>query len=576
MANFYNDIPGLQYHLRHPLMERIASLKERDYEDQKEFDYAPFDFEDAMDSYDQVLQIVGEICGDVIAPHAQEVDHTGPTLSNGRVSYDPLTAKNLDAVRKAGLMGMSLPRRFGGLNFPITPYIMAAEIVSRADAGFENLWGLQDCAETLYQFGSEDQKMRFLPRVCAGETMSMDLTEPDAGSDLQAVMLKATYNEAENQWYLNGVKRFITNGDSDIHLVLARSEEGSKDARGLSMFIYDKNSGGVTVRRIENKMGIKGVPTCELVFKNAKAELCGDRKMGLIKYVMSLMNGARLGIMAQSVGLSEAAYQEAVIYAEDRKQFGKSINTFAPVYEMLALMRAKTDAIRAMLYETSRYVDMYKALDELSKERKLTPEERIEMKYYSRLADAFTPMGKGLSSEIANQNVYDCVQIHGGSGFMKDYTCERLYRDVRITNIYEGTTQLQVVAAIRHVTTGTYVARMREYQQLEVSQEWAVIKEELNKWIDRIEKATSFIVEQKNPDLQEMHSRRLVEMTGNVLFAHLLLNSAQEQPEMFGTSLQVYFRYAAGELARLEQQIYAIKPEDLDYYKVVKSSIVAE
>ena len=348
MANFYTDNPDLKLHLSHPLMEKIVALKERNYSDAEKFDYAPVDFADAMDNYDKVLEVVGELCGGIIASNAEEVDHQGPRVENGRVIYADGTQRNLEACRQAGLMGMSMPRRFGGLNFPITPYIMAADIVSRADTGFENLWGLQDCAETLYEFGDEDQKARYIPRVCEGETMSMDLTEPDAGSDLQSVMLKATQDE-DGTWRLNGVKRFITNGDSDIHLVLARSEAGSKDARGLSMFIYDKRQGGVDVRRIENKMGIKGSPTCELVYKNAKAELCGSRKMGLIKYVMALMNGARLGIAAQSVGVSEIAYREALGYAKERMQFGKAIIEFPAVYEMLALMKAKLDAARCLL-----------------------------------------------------------------------------------------------------------------------------------------------------------------------------------------------------------------------------------
>lgn len=314
MANFYTDNPDLRHHLNHPLMEKIVELKERNYSDAAKYDYAPMDFADAMDSYDKVLEIVGDICGGTIADNAEGVDHDAPKVENGRVIYAPGTQENLDLCRKAGLMGMAMPRRLGGLNFPITPYIMAADIVSRADTGFENLWGLQDCAETIYEFADEDQKQRYIPRVCQGETMSMHLTEPDAGSDLQSVMLKAT-QKPDGSWVLNGVKRFITNGDSDIHLVLARSEEGTRDGRGLSMFIYDKRNGGVDVRRIENKMGIKGSPTCELTYKNAPAELVGSRRMGLIKYVMALMNGARLGIAAQSVGVSERAYREALAYA---------------------------------------------------------------------------------------------------------------------------------------------------------------------------------------------------------------------------------------------------------------------
>lgn len=569
MANFFLDTPQLAYHLTHPMMERIVQLRERDYTDKDSYDYAPHNLEDALDSYHKVLEIVGEICGDIIAPNAQDVDQTGPRLENGRAIYDSLTQANLDAVRQAGLMGMAIPRRYGGLNFPITPYIMAADIVSRSDAGFENLWGLQDCATTLYEFGTEDQRERFLPRVCAGETMSMDLTEPDAGSDLQAVMLKATYDEAEDAWYLNGVKRFITNGDSHIHLVLARSEEGTTDARGLSMFIFDsKNNPGVTVRRIEHKMGIKGVPACELVFNNAKAELCGTRRMGLIKYVMALMNGARLGIMSQAVGISEAAYQEAAAYAKERKQFGVTINQFAPVYEMLALMRAKTDAARAHLYETSRFVDMSKALEDLSRERKLTPEERQELKHYSRLADAFTPIGKGMSTEYANQNVYDCVQIHGGSGYMKDYTCERLYRDVRITNIYEGTTQLQVVAAIRYITTGVYIEQMREYQQVEVNASLAETKASLAKMIDRAEALTQFILEQKDQTLLDFHARRLVEMTSLPLFAHLLMLSANDRPDLFSESLAVFMRYALAEQEKIDWAVRNTSLEEIAHFQI--------
>ncbi|MDE7396932.1 MAG: acyl-CoA dehydrogenase family protein, partial [Muribaculum sp.] len=477
MANFYTDNPALKHHLTHPLMRRIVELKERNYTEADKFDYAPIDFDDAMDSYDKVLEIVGDICGTTIADNAESVDHQGPHVENGRVVYADATKENLDVCRKAGLMGMSMPRRFGGLNFPITPYIMAADMVSRADTGFENLWGLQDCAETLYEFANEDQKQRYITRVCEGETMSMDLTEPDAGSDLQSVMLKAT-EQPDGTWRLNGVKRFITNGDSDIHLVLARSEDGTRDGRGLSMFVYDKRDGGVDVRRIENKMGIKGSPTCELVYKNAKAELVGSRKLGLIKYVMALMNGARLGIAAQSVGVSEIAYREALAYARDRKQFGKAIIEFPAVFEILSVMKAKLDASRTLLYETSRFVDMYKVLEDIEKERKLEKEEKDELKYYKKLADAFTPLSKGMTSEYCNQNAYDCIQIHGGSGFMKDYACERVYRDARITSIYEGTTQLQVVAAIRHVTTGTYLARIKEYEAMEIAEAFLPIKEE--------------------------------------------------------------------------------------------------
>lgn len=566
MANFYLDNPSMKHHLHHPLMKRIVELKERNYRDKDTCDYAPIDFEDAMDSYEKVLEIVGEICGDIIAPNAESVDHEGPSVKDGRVTYAAGTRQNLDAVVKAGLMGVAMPRRYNGLNFPIVPYIMAADLVSRADAGFENLWGLQDCAETLYEFGNEEQRQKYIPRICAGETMSMDLTEPDAGSDLQSVMLKATYSEKDGCWYLNGVKRFITNGDSDIHLVLARSEDGTKDGRGLSMFIYDKKNGGVDVRRIENKMGIKGSPTCELVYKNAKAELCGDRKLGLIKYVMALMNGARLGIMAQAVGISEAAYREGLAYAKDRKQFGKAIIEFPAVYEMIALMRAKADASRSMLYETARFVDMYKAFEDVAKERKLTPEERTEYKYYSKLADAFTPMGKGMTTEYANQNAYDSIQIHGGSGFMKDYACERIYRDARITNIYEGTTQLQVVAAIRHVTTGTYLSRIREYDAINYKPELGDLKKKLMAMTETYEKLVAMVLETKDNEYLDFQARRLVEAGAHCVMGYLLLQDAN-QDETYRRSAEVYINYGQAEINKINGYISSFDMEDLGYYK---------
>ena len=566
MANFYLDTPSLKHHLKHPLMKRIVELKERNFADKSAYDYAPFDFEDTIDSYDKVLEIVGEICGDIIAPNAEEVDHEGPTVADGRVIYAAGTQRNLDATIKAGLMGMSMPRRYGGLNFSVVPYVMAADMVSRADAGFGNLWGLQDCAETLYEFGNDDQRQRFIPRICSGETMSMDLTEPDAGSDLQSVMLKATYSEQDQCWYLNGVKRFITNGDADIHLVLARSEDGTKDGRGLSMFIYDKRNGGVDVRRIENKLGIKGSPTCELVYKNAKAELCGDRRLGLIKYVMALMNGARLGIMAQAVGLCEAALREADVYARERQQFGKAIIEFPAVYEMLALMRAKADASRAMLYETARFVDIYKALEDIARERSLTPEERTEMKTYSKWADAYTPLGKGMTTEYANQNAYDAIQVHGGSGFMKDYPCERIYRDARITNIYEGTTQLQVVAAIRHVTTGTYLAKLREYEGIEYKPELDALKKRLTTMTEAYEKAVAMVTEKKDNEYLDFHARRLVEMAGHTVMGYLLLQEANAC-DCFRRSAEIYVSYGEMESRKHQSFIATFNPETLNYYK---------
>lgn len=567
MANYYSEIPELKFHLNNPLMERICQLKERDYRDKDNYADAPIDYADAIDSYDKVLDVVGDITANIIAPNAEGVDAEGPHCHDGRVDYASGTVENLKAMVDAGMNGMTMPRKYNGLNFPIMPYTMCAEIVAIADAGFGNIWSLQDCIETLYEFGNEDQHARFIPRICAGETMSMDLTEPDAGSDLQSVMLKATYSEEEGCWLLNGVKRFITNGDADIHLVLARSEEGTKDGRGLSMFIYDKRQGGVNVRRIENKLGIHGSPTCELVYKNAKAELCGERRLGLIKYVMALMNGARLGIAAQSVGLSQAAYNEALAYAKDRKQFGKEIINFPAVYDMIATIKAKLDAGRALLYQTARYVDIYKALEDIARERKLTPEERNEMKKYSKLADSFTPLAKGMNSEFANQNAYDCIQVHGGSGFMLEYACQRIYRDARITSIYEGTTQLQTVAAIRYVTNGSYLATIRDFEAIACDEKYASIMDRLKAMAVKFEACTNRVKEADNTELHDLVARRLMEMAAYLVMGHLLLQDTNRAPELFEKSLRVFINYAECEVEKHNNFIMHFDASQIENYK---------
>ncbi len=566
MANFFTDNPDIQFQLSHPLMQRIVSLKENNFKEKNEFDFSPRDFEDAMDSYKQVLEIIGEICGDIVAPNAESVDHDGPVLKDGRVKYARGTQENIDAINKAGLMGITLPRKFGGLNFSIIPYIMAADIVSRADAGFVNIWGLQDCAETINEFGSPEQREHYLTRVCKGETMAMALTEPDAGSDLQAVMLKASYDENKKTWLLNGVKRFITNGDGDISLVLARSEDRTQDGRGLSMFIYDKQSGGVTVRRLENKLGIKGSPTCELVFKDAPAELCGSRKLGLIKYVMSLMNGARLGITAQSVGVSEAAYREALEYAQKRIQFGKPIIQFPAVYEMLAVMKAKLTASRSLLYETGRFVDMYKTLAHLGKDRELTKEEKEEQRKYQKLADVFTPLAKGLTSEFCNEIAYDSLQIHGGSGFMKDYPIERIFRDARITSIYEGTTQLQMVAAMKGITTGAYLAQIKEYEKASIKPETESYRYILSSMTDEYEELEAKITEPNNPEFIDFHARRLIEMAGNIIMGYLLLADTQREHSYWKT-LEVFLRFARSHNAANAVFLSHSNPNDLGKFK---------
>ena len=531
MANFYTDNEDLKFQFKHPLINKIVDLKEQGYRDFGKYDYAPANLEDAIDSYDKVMEIIGEICGDIIAVNAESVDHDGPVCKDGRVTYAAGTQKNQEALIKAGVYGIALPREFGGLNFSMVPYVMAAELVSRADAGFGNIWGLQDCAETIYEYASREIQEEFLPRINKGETCSMDLTEPDAGSDLQSVMLKATYNEEKGLWYLNGVKRFITNGDAQIKLVLARSEEGTKDGRGLSYFVYDKAWGGVNVRRIENKLGIKGSPTCELVFNNAPAKLVGDRKLGLIKYVMSLMNGARLGVGAQSVGISEAAYREAAKYAQERVQFGKKIAEFPAVAEMLGLMKAKLQASRAVLYETTRFVDIYKSYEAILKERKLTPEERAEYKKYSKYADMFTPVLKMMASEYCNQNAYDAIQIHGGSGYMKEYPVERLYRDARITTIYEGTSQLQTVAAIRYVTNGSYLGRIKEYEEMEIAPKFEPLKAKLIAMREQYEQACEYMNGKDNAFV-DFNARKLVEMAAHIIMSWLLILEASVNSSM--------------------------------------------
>ena len=548
-------------------MKRIVDLKERDYEDKDKFEDAPVDYEDAIENYKQILDITTELCETVVAPNAESVDEEGPHLENGRMIYASKTYENLDATRKAGLWGISMPRRYGGLNIPNITFSMLSEVISSADAGFQNVWSLQSCIDTLYEFGTEEQRAKYIPRVCQGETMSMDLTEPDAGSDLQSVMLKATYSEKDGCWLLNGVKRFITNGDSDIHLVLARSEEGTKDGRGLSMFIYDKRQGGVDVRHIEHKLGIHGSPTCELTYKNAKAELCGSTRLGLIKYVMALMNGARLGIAAQSVGVVQEAYNEALAYAKERAQFGEKIINFPAVYDMLSRMKAKLDAGRSLLYMTARYVDIYKALEDIQRDRKLTTEEKAELKKYQRMADAFTPMAKGMNSEYANQNAYDAISVHGGSGFIMEYKSQRLYRDARIFSIYEGTTQLQVVAAIRYIMNGTTLGYIKEMMESEVSDSLKPLKARIAKLVEKLEAAITYVKEAGNQDMQDFLARRLYDMTCEIIMSLLIMDDATAAPELFEKSANVYVRMTEGDCNGNYEYIMSFKAEDIESFK---------
>ena len=549
-------------------MKRIVELKERNYADAATHADAPVNYEDAIENYKRILDITGDITANIIAPNSEAVDQEGPHLIDNRMHYASKTLENIQATRQAGLWGVSMPRQYGGLNLPNVVFSMLSELIAAADAGFQNIWSLQSCIDTLYEFGNDDQRQRYIPRICAGETMSMDLTEPDAGSDLQRVMLKATFDEKENCWRLNGVKRFITNGDSDIHLVLARSEEGTRDGRGLSMFIYDKRNGGVDVRHIENKLGIHGSPTCELVYKNAKAELCGNTRMGLIKYVMALMNGARLGIAAQSVGLEQEAYNEGLAYAKERAQFGKKIITFPAVYDMLSRMKAKLDAGRSLLYQTARYVDIYKALEDIARDQKLTPEERQEMKKYTRLADAFTPLAKGINSEYANQTAYDAISIHGGSGFIMEYKCQCLYRDARIFSIYEGTTQLQVVAAIRYITNGTYLSIMKEMLEGELACDcMKALRDRVARLVELYEESIERVNAYDNQDVHDFLARRLYNMTADIIGSLLLIEDASKAPELFKKSANVFVRMAEEEVIGHASYIKSFDPADLANFK---------
>ncbi|GGK45147.1 MULTISPECIES: acyl-CoA dehydrogenase family protein [Flavobacteriaceae] len=568
MDNFFKDTPDFKFHLKDPILKKVVKLKEDNFEQSEKFDYAPLNHEDAIDSYEKVLEIVGDICANTISPNAEGVDLEGPHIENNEVIYAKGTTEDYKALYEAGLIGMSLPRRYGGLNFPLLPYVMAAEMVARADAGFANIWGLQDCAETIYEFGSEEQKDKFLPRFNKdGATAAMVLTEPDAGSDLQAVKLKAVFNKEKNTWILNGVKRFITNGDADISLVLARSEEGTNDARGLSMFIYDRNDHAVEVRHLEKKLGIKGSPTCELVFKDAPAELVGKERFGLIKYVMSLMNSARLGVGAQSVGIADAAYREALKYAEERAQFGKVIVNFPAVYEMLTNMKIRIDALRSLLYETTRFVDIFKAYEEVMKDRTLTKEERMEMKHYGKLSNVFTPLIKLTASEACNKIAYDSLQIHGGTGFMKDFPIERIYRDARITSIYEGTSQLQAVAAIKGVTTGVFFEQIKAYDT-EVLDKNCEIRTKLHKMAEEYQSISQSIIEQKNNELVDFHSTRLVEMAGNIIMGYLLVLNSQKDDKFIKTA-RLYVNLVRSENKERFDYMNGFSVENLEMYKNV-------
>ncbi len=530
MSNFFTDNEDLMFALDNLELEEVTALKEDDYKYAAEFPHAPVDFNDAIDNYRRVLTEIGDVTGERIEPRSRTVDAEGPHFEDGVVTYHPLTQANLRDLRNAGVMGVMLPHKYGGLNFPNTIYTMMTEMVSRADGSLQNLFGLQDISETIYEFGDEEQKDRYLPGFASGEyDGSMDLTEPDSGSDLQSVRLKATQDPKTGQWHLDGMKRFITNGCAKVHLVLARSEEGTSDGRGLSMFICE-SCPELVVRRIEDKMGIHGVATCELQYNHVPAQLCGQRKRGLTKYVMSLMNGARVAIAGQALGIAEAAYREARKYAAEREQFKQTIDKFPAIYDMLARMKVKTVAARTLLYHTTKVVDLrqgYTHIVEHAKDAAAIPQEaRAAQKKYSKLAAVLTPMSKAYCTEIANQVAYDGIQIHGGTGFMRDFNAERYYRDARITNIYEGTTQLQVVAAI-----GGVIQRVLEptYDELAALPYDGALDRMTSKLADmrtKLGEAVEFVKARKDSDYQNLMARALVEMEIYVLVGYLMTRDA--------------------------------------------------
>ena len=526
MENFFLDNPDIKFHLENMDLKKIIELKENNFSDVNNYLDTPADYNDAMDNYTRILELMGEISGEYIAPYTDIVDKTGAVFSNGIVTFAKETEEAVERIRKAELMGFTTPRKYGGLNMPKIIYSMAIELISRADASIMTIFGLQEIAETIHKFGTEEQCENYLPRFCSGEILgAMALTEPDAGSDLPAARLKA-FQDEKGKWYLNGVKRFITNGCAEVILVMARSENDIMDARGLSLFIYERDE-NMKIRRIEDKLGIHGSPTCELQFNNAEAELLGQRKRGLIKYTMSLMNGARVGISAQAVGIAEAAYREASKYAANRIQFGKPINQFPPVYEMLTDMKVNIEAARVFLYESSCMVDMKEGIEN---QIKINPEKKVELKpelrRYSNYESLFTPILKCFTTEMGNKLCYDALQIHGGVGYTREFAIERICRDMRITSIYEGTSQLQVVAAIGGLLKGTAAELLNEYEN---TNDFSSIKQYYKKikyFKEQLNKAVTFVKEQNDAEYTDYHARRIVDIGADTIISYLLCMNA--------------------------------------------------
>lgn len=577
MANFYQDNDDIIFHMKNMDITRIIKLKERGFVEKEKFPEAPYDTADALDNYERVLAIVGEIAAEFIAPRAAEVDKEEARLVNGEVQYATGTLEAMERLKKAELMGFTLPRCYGGLNLPKTIYSMAIEMISRADAALMNIFGLQEIAETINKFGSKSQKERFLPRFCKGEVLgSMALTEPDAGSDLQSITLAAhdglTVREQEGKWYLSGVKRFITNGCAQISLVMARSEPKVSGGRGVSLFIYERDK-NMKIRRIEDKLGIHGSPTCEMQFNEAEAELLGQRKFGLIKYTISLMNGARLAVAAQALGIAEAACRAANSYARERVQFGKPICEFSAVREMLTDMQVVLEGGRSFLYETSRIVDIKECLEEeIERNPEAKGELQAELKYYSKLAALFTPALKIYTTEQGNRICYDALQIHGGSGYTKDYEVERYARDVRITNIYEGTTQLQVLAAVGGIISGVLFERLDEYEKEHDFTACATLLGEAQKLRSYLQAARAYLKEQGDKLYQVYHERRLVEMGNEIIIGYLLIIDALKVESRAGRKRQVAQIFIAKALPSCKAKMDYILSGDRSMFEFSKEN----
>ena len=533
MANFFLDNDDIQFLFDHIDLAELAGIQEDGFVHAADdpSGYAPRDAADAVDNYRRVLEIVGEAAGEMIAKNAEQIDREGNTLNeDGTVTLHPLVQQNLDRLSQADLMGFTLPRKYGGLNCPCLVYTMATEMISRADTSLMNLFGLQGIAETINAFANDEIKDEVLPRFARGEvTGAMVLTEPDAGSDLQAVRLRAFQDEQGN-WYLNGVKRFITNGCGEILLVLARSEPEITDGRGLSLFITERSE-RVKVRHLEDKLGIHGSPTCELVFDNTPCRLIGERQRGLITYVMALMNGARVGIAAQSLGVAEAAYRLGRTYAHTRQQFGGPIERLPAVAEMVTDMKIDLEAARALTYETARVCDHENNnLRVLELGPPLDKDEAKRRKQLSRtlkrMNGMLTPMSKYYCSEMAIRTANTTIQVLGGSGYMKDYAAERFLRDARITTIYEGTSQLQVVAAVRGVTSGALDGWVESHEQKTYGDPLLdKLKQRLVEARQRVGEAVQF-VKSKGTSYLDLSGRRLVDSAIAIIIGHLFLGQA--------------------------------------------------